>query len=87
MLGWLSWVHVGLRWLTLPLPDTSTCRPIAILDKLPMHLGSRAVQGGAAEGSREAEALRLPFRQAEAVPKADAAFVQRLMGLSGTEER
>lgn len=54
---------------------------------LPPCLGCRTVQGSAAEGSREAEALRLPFRQAEAVPKADAAFVQRLMGLSGSDER
>lgn len=49
--------------------------------------GSCAVQGGAAAGSREADALRLPFRQAGAVPKADTAFVQRLMGLSAPDER
>lgn len=54
---------------------------------LALYPGSSPAQGGAAEGSREAEALRLPFRQAEAVPKADAAFVQRLMGLSGSDER
>ncbi|KAI7842787.1 hypothetical protein COHA_003533 [Chlorella ohadii] len=44
-------------------------------------------EGGAAAGSREADALRLPFRQAGAVPKADTAFVQRLMGLSAPDER
>lgn len=44
-------------------------------------------QGGPAAGSREADALRLPFRQAEAVPKADTAFLQRLMGLSAPDER
>lgn len=43
--------------------------------------------GGAPEGSPEAAALRAPFRQLAAVPKADAAFVQRLMALAGQPER
>lgn len=48
---------------------------------------TRTPQGGAAEGSAEEAALLLPYRQAGAVPKADAAFLQRLMALSEPAER
>lgn len=45
------------------------------------------LQGGAAEGSPEEAALRLPFRQLGAIPKADAVFLQRLMALGSPQER
>lgn len=43
--------------------------------------------GGAREGSPEAAALRPAFRRLGAVPKADAAFLQRLLALAGPQER
>ena len=52
-----------------------------------MLVESFYLQGGAPAGSPEADSLALPFRQLEAVPKADAALLQRLMALPQAPER
>lgn len=71
------------------IPDRRLLARLVLLKEEVHQLLAEAsyLQGGPAAGSREADALRLPFRQAEVVPKADTAFLQRLMGLSAPDER
>lgn len=81
------------RSLGFPLPPGCPCsrllaKLVLVREEVQQSLVEAAfLAGGAPEGSPEAAAFRAPFRQLAAVPKADAAFVQRLVALDGEAER